>query len=73
MSEIIGGIASVLIVISFFMNGEKFVRAANMVGSAVFIVYGLMISSISIVFLNAMSIVVNTVKIYKIHKEEISK
>lgn len=69
MVEVIGIVASVLIVVSFFVNGEKTIRAANMVGSAVFIIYGVLIGSFSLIFLNSASIIVNTIKIYKINKE----
>lgn len=40
-----------------------------MVGSAVFIIYGVLIGSFSVIFLDSVSIIVNTVKIYKINKE----
>ncbi len=69
MVEVIGIVASVMIVVSFFVNGEKTIRAANMVGSAVFIIYGVLIGSFSLIFLNSASIIVNTIKIYKINKE----
>ena len=69
MVEVIGIAASVMIVVSFFVNGEKTIRAANMVGSAVFIIYGVLIGSFSLIFLNSASIVVNAIKIYKINKE----
>ena len=68
MVEIIGLIASVLVAASFFMNGERFIRAVNMIGAAVFVIYGLLIGSISVVLLNALSIVVNVVKLYKIKR-----
>jgi len=69
MVEVIGIVASVMIVVSFFVNGEKTIRAVNMVGSAVFIIYGVLIGSFSVIFLNSASIIVNTIKIYKINKE----
>lgn len=70
MVEIIGTIASVLAATSFFMNGEKRIRTVNMIASIVFIVYALCLGSISLIFLNSISIVVNAVKIYKIKKEK---
>ena len=69
MVEVIGIVASVMIVVSFFVNGEKTIRAANIAGSAVFIIYGVLIGSFSVIFLNSASIIVNTIKIYKINKE----
>lgn len=70
MTEVVGIIASILIVASFLVTGEKSVRAFNMVGSAVFVVYGALIGSFSIPILNLLSIIINAIKIYKINKEE---
>lgn len=70
MTELIGIVASVIVAISFFMNGEHYIREVNMIGSAVFVVYGLLIGSISVVFLNTLSIIINTIKLYKIYKGE---
>lgn len=69
MVEVIGIIASMLVTVSFFMNGEKRIRLANLIGSVVFLAYGLMLGSISVIFINLVSIVVNAIKIYKINKE----
>lgn len=71
MVEIIGVVASIIIVISFFMNGEKRIRIVNTVGSIIFAVYGFLLGSISILFLNIVSVVVNIIKIYKLKEEEI--
>lgn len=72
MIEMIGIIASSVVAVSFFMNGERRIRTVNTIGSIIFAIYGLLIGSVSIVFLNALSIIVNAIKIYKIIKEEIS-
>lgn len=66
MVELVGVIASMIIVVSFFMNGEKHIRTVNTVGSVIFAVYGLLLGSISIIFLNVVSVVVNIIKIYKL-------
>ena len=70
MIELIGIMASVVIVISFFMNGESKLRTLNIVGSIVFVIYGVLIGSVSVVFLNAVSTVVNVVKIHRLRKEK---
>lgn len=70
MTEIVGFIASITIVISFLMNNEKGVRFFNTVGSLVFILYGFMNGAPSIIILNIASIVINAIKIYKISMEE---
>ena len=71
MIELVGIIASVVVAIAFFVNGERHIREVNMIGSAIFVIYGLLISSISLVFLNTLSIFVNTIKLYKIYKGDI--
>lgn len=71
MVEILGVIASVIIAISFFTNGEKRIRAINSIGSAMFLIYGFLLGSVSLVILNTVSIIVNLIKIKKL-KEEIS-
>lgn len=73
MVELIGVIASIVVVISFFMNGEKRIRKTNIVGSFIFALYGFLITSISILFLNIVSVIVNIIKIYKLNEEEIKK
>lgn len=73
MVEIIGIIASITVAVSFFMNGETRIRTVNIIGSAIFGIYGILIGSISIILLNAVSIIVNIMKIYKINKEDNSK
>lgn len=70
MIELIGIMASVVIVISFFMNGESKLRTLNIVGSIVFVIYGVLIGSVSVVFLNAVSIIVNVVKVHRLRKEK---
>ena len=70
MIELIGIMASVVIVISFFMNGESKLRTLNIAGSIVFVIYGVLIGSVSVVFLNAVSIIVNVVKVHRLRKEK---
>ena len=69
MIEFIGIIASSIIVISFFLDGETKLRSFNILGSIIFVIYGFLIGSISIVFLNLVSTGVNLVKINKLKKD----
>ena len=71
MIELIGVVASIVVVISFFMNGEKRIRKMNTVGSFIFVFYGFLINSISVLFLNIVSVVINIIKIHKLNQEEI--
>lgn len=64
--EIIGTLASVMILISFLFNDEKKIRLMNIVGAAVFVVYGLMTGAFSVWFLNAGLIIIH---LYKLNKD----
>lgn len=70
MVEAIGLIASVLVVICFFLNGEKRIRTVNTIGSGVFLIYAILIDSVSLIFLNSVSVVVNLFKIYKLNRRK---
>lgn len=50
--EIIGVLAGALVLISFLMKGERKIRLVNIVGATTFIVYGILISSLSVTLLN---------------------
>lgn len=63
--EIIGTIASIVIMLAFILNGEKKIRIVDLIGAILFIVYGVLIKSFSVVFLNGC---LTLVQIYKLHK-----
>ena len=50
--EIIGTFASVLVLISFLMKGEKKIRIVNIFGAITFVIYGILIGAFSVWFLN---------------------
>jgi hypothetical protein len=50
--EIIGTIASVIVLISFIIRGETKIRIINIVGASLFVVYGVAINAFSVWFLN---------------------
>ena len=64
--EIIGVIASIIIIVSFTTNNIRKIRIYNIVGSVIMIVYGLLISSISTPLLNVCMIIL---QVYKLKKE----
>lgn len=70
-AEAIGVMASVLVLISFVLNGEKRIRVANIFGAVLFVIYGLLIQAYSIWILNGILIVLQFYKVYKIkqHKQ----
>lgn len=71
--EIVGIVAGVLIIISFLMKGEIKIRAVNIIGATLFVVYGILISSISVVFLNAGLFIVQCIKLYQLRKEHLDE
>ena len=70
-NEIIGYISSVLIVISLTMKSFIRFRVVNMLGAFLFVVYGLLIGSIPVAFLNSFSVCINIYYIYHYqHKKD---
>lgn len=66
MFELIGVIASVMVLVSFVMNGEKKIRIVNIIGALLFVVYGLLINAFSVWFLNGALLFVHIHKLKKI-------
>ena len=68
--ELIGYLASIVILIGFTFKGESKIRTINMIGSLLFIVYGLLIKAYPVALLNALTILVNVRALVKTRKEE---
>lgn len=66
--EILGTIASILVLISFMMKNEKAIRSVNIIGAIVFVIYGICIKAFSIWFLNAALCLVHTYRLFKLNK-----
>lgn len=63
--EVLGTIASIIVLISFLMKDERGIRKVNIVGALVFTIYGLGIKAFSVWFLNGMLFIIH---IYKLRK-----
>lgn len=63
--EIIGVLASVLVLISFLMHGEKKIRIINIVGAMLFVIYGILIKALSVWLLNGMLCIVHIINLNK--------
>lgn len=63
--EVLGTIASIIVLISFLMKDEEGIRKVNIVGALVFTIYGLGIGAFSVWFLNGMLFIIH---IYKLRK-----
>lgn len=64
--EIIGIFATIFILIGFMSSNIKVVRVFNIVGSILFVIYGVAINAMSTWLLNFLCIILN---VYKICKE----
>lgn len=58
--EIIGHIATVFVITSFFLKDLKKLRLLNLIGALLFIIYGLSISSVPVILTNALIFVINS-------------
>lgn len=61
--ELIGTLASIIVLISFIAKGENKIRIINIIGALMFVVYGLLINAFSIWFLNGILILIHLYKI----------
>lgn len=66
--EIIGIIASLLVFISFFWSNEKKTRIVNMVGCVIFVIYAILIESLSVCIINSACFILHVVKLVQMHK-----
>lgn len=66
--EVLGTIASVIVLISFLMKDEKGIRRVNIVGALVFTIYGLGIGAFSVWFLNGALFIIHIYRLYKISR-----
>lgn len=66
--EIIGICGTVLILIGFLSNSERKIRIFDMVGSACFVTYGILIHAWSNILLNGILIFVHLYKLGRMQK-----
>lgn len=62
--EILGTIASVIVLISFLMKSEKNIRLVNIIGAMIFVIYGICINAFSVWFLNGSLCLVHIYRLY---------
>lgn len=63
--EILGTIASIIVLISFIMKGERNIRLVNIFGALCFVIYGIMINAFSVWFLNGTLLIIHIYKLLK--------
>lgn len=57
--ELIGGIATVFVILSFTMTDTRKIRIINIIGAILFVIYGFAINAISTGVLNAILVLVH--------------
>lgn len=62
-NEWLGLLGTLMILIGFCSNSEKIIRIFDAIGSALFVIYGAMIGSISTIVLNGCLILVHCYKL----------
>ena len=65
MWELLGIVATLFVLGSFTVDGERKIRKINIVGATLFIIYGIAIGALSVWLLNAALLAVH---IYKLRK-----
>ena len=61
--EILGIIATIIVLVSFLMKGEENIRMINIIGAICFVVYGLSIKAFSVWLLNGTLVLIHTYKL----------
>jgi len=59
--ELVGIIAGIIVLGSFISKEQKRIRIVNAIGSVVFVVYGILITSYATIFLNGVMVLVQIV------------
>ncbi len=68
--EALGIIASLLVLISFLFNDIIKIRVINIIGCIIFVIYGIMINSFSVWFLNSALLIVHIYHLIRDKKEK---
>lgn len=71
--EIIGLTATTFVLLSFLMREVKSIRIVNIIGAVCFVIYGMLINSLSTWIMNGVLIVIHVIYLVKIYKSESEK
>lgn len=63
MVEILGIVATLFILAAFSLNDKKLIRLVDSIGALLFVIYGILINSLSVWLLNICLIIINLYKI----------
>lgn len=67
MVEILGIIATLFVLAAFMLNDVKQIRIVDLIGAILFVIYGILIHSLSVSLLNGILIIIHLYKLIK-HK-----
>lgn len=73
MVEVLGIIATLFILLAFCLNSEKQIRTVDIIGAILFVIYGILIKSLSVWLLNSILILINIYKLIKLNKTSSKK
>ena len=68
--EAIGIVASLCVLLSFLMKGEKRIRIINIFGATTFVIYGVIINAFSVWFLNGALLIIHVVRLLCLRKSK---
>ena len=68
--NIVGWAATIFIIISFLINNMLWLRIINMVGASLWLIYGIIDTSYSIIFLNVIIVSIQFFKISLLLKDK---
>jgi hypothetical protein len=68
--EIFGYIGTALVLVSFLMHDIKWLRAVNMAGGAISLIYAIIMNTMPVVVLNGSLILINGVQLDRILRRE---
>ena len=63
MVEVLGIVATLFILAAFSLNDKKLIRLVDSMGALLFVIYGILINSLSVWLLNICLIIINLYKI----------
>ena len=63
MVEVLGIIATLFVLAAFSLNDKRLIRLVDSMGAVLFVIYGILINSLSVWLLNICLIIINLYKI----------
>lgn len=63
--EILGVVATCFVLLSFLMKNAATIRKVNIIGAALFVIYGMLINALSVWLLNGVLLVIHIIYLTK--------